>query len=36
MNITNFAENSWGRRSLFYLFKKPVMVAEFFLPAILD
>jgi len=36
MDITHFAESSWGRRSLFYLFKKPVMVAEFFLPVILD
>lgn len=36
MDITPFADNSWGRRSLFYLFEKPVMVAEFFLPAILD
>ena len=36
MDITHFAGSSWGRRSLFYLFKKPVMVAEFFLPVILD
>ncbi len=25
-------ENCWGRRSLFYLFGKPIMVTEFFLP----
>ncbi len=35
MDITPFANDSWGRRSLFYLFEKPIMVAEFFLPAIL-
>ncbi len=28
-------DNSWGRRSLFYLFDKPLLVAEFFLPAIM-
>jgi chorismate--pyruvate lyase len=36
IDITPIAEDSWGRRSLFYLFGKPIMVAEFFLPAILD
>lgn len=36
IDITPITGGSWGRRSLFYLFKKPVMVAEFFLPAILD
>jgi chorismate lyase len=36
IDITPLAGNSWGRRSLFYLFGKPIMVAEFFLPAILD
>lgn len=36
IDITPTAENAWGRRSLFYLFEKPIMVAEFFLPAILD
>ncbi len=36
MDITCFGSNSWGRRSLFYLFEKPIMVAEFFLPSILD
>ena len=36
IDITPIAGGTWGRRSLFYLFEKPVMVAEFFLPAILD
>lgn len=36
IDITPLPENSWGRRSLFYLFEKPIMVAEFFLPALLD
>jgi chorismate lyase len=36
MEITQTPGGSWGRRSLFYLFGKPIMVAEFFLPAILD
>jgi len=36
MDISRFADDSWARRSLFYLFDKPIMVAEFFLPAILD
>ncbi len=36
MDITPIAEGAWGRRSLFYLFRKPIMVAEFFLPAIFD
>lgn len=36
IDITPTADNTWGRRSLFYLFEKPIMVAEFFLPAILD
>ena len=36
IDITPIAGDSWGRRSLFYLFEKPIMVAEFFLPAILD
>lgn len=36
MDISRFAVDSWARRSLFYLFDKPIMVAEFFLPAILD
>lgn len=36
IELTPFAGNSWGRRSLFYLFEKPIMVAEFFLPALMD
>jgi chorismate--pyruvate lyase len=36
IDITPTAGDSWGRRSLFYLFEKPIMVAEFFLPTILD
>ncbi len=36
MDITPFAGDSWGRRSLFYLFGKPLMVAEFFLPSLLE
>lgn len=36
MDISRFAERSWARRSLFYLYRKPIMVAEFFLPTILD
>ncbi len=35
MDITAFAGDSWARRSLFNLFAKPVMVAEFFLPELL-
>jgi chorismate lyase len=30
------AGDGWGRRSIFYLFGKPLLVAEFFLPAILQ
>lgn len=36
MELTAFADNAWGRRSIFHLFRKPVMVAEFFLPALMD
>lgn len=35
MDFTPADEQGWGRRSLFFLFQKPVMVAEFFLPALL-
>jgi chorismate--pyruvate lyase len=35
MDVTPFLDECWGRRSLFFLFGKPVMVAEFFLPEIL-
>jgi chorismate lyase len=30
------AGEGWGRRSMFHLFGKPLLVAEFFLPALLD
>ncbi|NQV71435.1 MAG: chorismate lyase [Pseudohongiella sp.] len=36
MDITSYGVNCWARRSLFFLFCKPVMVAEFFLPALLE
>ncbi len=29
------SDELWGRRSLFYLRHKPILVAEFFLPALL-
>jgi chorismate lyase len=35
MDVTLLGRDTWGRRSLFYLFGKPVLVAEFFLPALL-
>lgn len=35
MVFTPTAGQGWGRRSLFFLYQKPVMVAEFFLPALL-
>lgn len=35
MVFTPAAEQGWGRRSLFFLYQKPVMVAEFFLPALI-
>lgn len=36
MDIAAYKTNLWARRSLFFLYSKPVMVAEFFLPALLD
>ena len=36
MDFTPSADNGWGRRSLFFLFQKPVMVAEFFLPELIS
>lgn len=36
MDVTAVGSDTWARRSLFYLFKKPVLVAEFFLPGILQ
>lgn len=35
LDIAAYGLDTWARRSLFYLFRKPVMVAEFFLPEIL-
>lgn len=36
MDFAPLPSQAWGRRSLFFLFQKPIMVAEFFLPALLD
>ena len=33
--IINYENELWGRRSLFFLHRKPVLVAEFFLPDLL-
>jgi chorismate--pyruvate lyase len=33
--IINYENGLWGRRSLFFLHRKPVLVAEFFLPELL-
>ncbi|GGG57888.1 chorismate pyruvate-lyase [Pseudohongiella nitratireducens] len=33
MEVTRLNDEIWGRRSLFYLAKKPILVAEFFWPA---
>lgn len=35
LDFTPAQGEGWGRRSLFYLYGKPIMVAEFFLPALL-
>ncbi len=35
MDVTPLSGDTWGRRSLFYLFGKPILVAEFFLPSLL-
>lgn len=35
MDVTVVNSDTWGRRSLFYLFGKPILVAEFFLPSLL-
>ena len=35
IEIKEIAEQSWGRRSWFFLNAKPVLVAEYFLPALL-
>lgn len=36
MDVTAVGSDTWARRSLFYLFNKPVLVAEFFLPSLLE
>jgi chorismate--pyruvate lyase len=36
MDVTLVGSGTWARRSLFYLFSKPVLVAEFFLPSLLE
>ena len=36
LDIIPYRGDSWARRSLFFLHSKPVMVAEFFLPALLE
>jgi chorismate--pyruvate lyase len=36
MDVTAVGSDTWARRSLFYLFNKPVLVAEFFLPHLLE
>lgn len=36
LDVTLLGRDTWGRRSLFYLFGKPILVAEFFLPALLE
>ena len=33
--IINYESGLWGRRSLFFLYRKQVLVAEFFLPQFL-
>lgn len=33
LELAKSSDNLWGRRSLFSLYNKPIMVAEFFLPA---
>ena len=35
IEVTKVDEESWGRRSWFFLESKPVMVAEYFLPSLL-
>jgi len=34
--LAQMPESVWGRRSVFYLHKKPLLVNEVFLPSILD
>ncbi len=35
LEISPWLDGAWGRRSLFHLYDKPIMVAEFFLPGFL-
>lgn len=35
LHFTQLPSGIWGRKSLFFLFGKPIMVAEFFLPELL-
>lgn len=35
LHFTHLPSGIWGRKSLFFLFEKPIMVAEFFLPELL-
>ena len=35
LHFTNLPSGIWGRKSLFFLFGKPILVAEFFLPELL-
>jgi chorismate--pyruvate lyase len=34
--VARHSARTWGRRSLFLLYQKPIMVAEFFLPALME
>lgn len=36
LEVTRLNESIWGRRSLFYLTQKPILVAEFFWPGMQD
>lgn len=36
LEVTRLTDHIWGRRSLFYLSQKPILVAEFFWPGMQD
>lgn len=36
LDVTPMCGDTWGRRSLFFLFNKPILVAEFFLNDLLE
>jgi chorismate--pyruvate lyase len=36
IELVGISKDCWGRRSHFFLFGKPIMVAEFFLPQLID